>query len=184
MAIPRGVICPLFSDGKNKIDKSQSLLCCIAIGKEVARDKTVLNSVSGRKNFFHRLKRKLTVYHYYHRSCPPCCLENLSRIEQLFAVRLYIWRKVEQYEIMQIYESQNPSCTDHRVNILSLSSDNSDLSELYYVWNLSTLLTVFETRRGDAQIIQMDLFRALAQYLNPAANSEEIDQIEQRKLLK
>jgi len=180
MALPRGVVCPLFSDGKKKINKSQSLLCCVAIGKEVARDRSVLKSVTSRRNFFHRLKRKLSIYFSYQNNSPPICLENLPRIERVFAVRLFLWRKTEQYEIVQIYESESSSVMHHRINILSMSDSNSDLSELYYVWDLSKILTVFTTKCGATEIIKMDLFRALAVHLYPAANSEELDEIQIR----
>lgn len=128
MVSQKGYVCATFGE-KSKYEKMKklNLLGCIILAKEITKRPQVLESVISRKNFFARTKKDMVLFNSFERQSRACNFNNLMSYEHDFGVRIFIWRKVGQYDIKEVYCSASTNLYHCRVNILSFSNDDHDL---------------------------------------------------------
>jgi len=125
MKTPRGTIEPTFRGHP----KEKNLISCIILAKKLTEKKNLnmLNSRISRKNFFAHAKKDCVWFSIVERGLPAPIFDNLPIYERLLRVRIFIWRQTSKYDLVQIYNSRNRSLNDVRVNILSTSTNETDL---------------------------------------------------------
>ena len=123
MSPPKGSIAPaLKSENKNF-----NLIRCILLAKTIHRNPNVLENRSKRKRLFNNTRNDVCAFASMQRESRPCCFDNLSWFEEKFSVKIFIWKKISQHDLKQIYVSQSANPNACHVNMLSFAEDDKDL---------------------------------------------------------
>ena len=69
----------------------------------------------------------MVLFNFFERQSRACNFNNLMLYATDFGVRIFIWRKIGQYDIKEVYCSASTNLYHRRVNILSFCNDERDL---------------------------------------------------------